>query len=267
VAQKPNLTLLTNVPCILSFPFANDPGGVEPSWSGPSKQDPDKMRHSWTVNVETGQPQYPAGEFALWGSDSLKALIDAAYVGKDTYLQLAHLQVGQVHSWEAHVWNPQANEGKGSWDKVPDPGPSPAPGQQGAASSPPAGRPTPPAAGAPPARTPAAPPPTGRAPAGSPGAGSPGAGPVADSAGHTAWDLQYVGTCFLIMARKAFEEAHVEADPTAVQDYASTLMIQASKLQLAMPWDTSPPEEAPVAPEAPERQPGEEGDEDDLLPF
>ena len=258
MAQKPNLTLLVNVPCVLSFPFANDPGGVEPSWSGPSKQDPDKMRHSWTVNVEIGQPQYPAGEFALWGSDSLKALIDAAYVDKDTYLQLAHLQVGQTHSWEARVWNAQ----KGAWDLVPDPGPHPAPGQQGAASSPPAGRPDPSASWGPPPGSPApgpspAPPPAGRAPV----------GPVPDSASHTAWDLQHVGTCFLVMARKAFEEAHVEADPTAVQDYASTLMIQASKLQLAMPWDTSPPEVAPVAPE---RQPGEEaegaGPEGDL-PF
>lgn len=249
MAQKPNLTLQVNLPCILRFPFAAEDGGVDPSWSGPSKQDPSKTRHQWTVEVARDQAQYPAGQYALWGSDSLKALIDAAWVNKDSWLQLAHLQVGQAHSWEAYIWNSQAENGKGTWDKVPDPGPLPAPGPEGAASSPPAYICSQPAS---------APAPTSPAAPAARGANRPPAA-IADTAGHTAWDLEHVGACFLIMARKAFEAAKVTPEPGAVQDYASTLMIQASKLQLPMPWapeeETRPREEAAV------------GSEDDDLPF
>ena len=43
MANKPDLKLLANIPVVVRFPFAQN-GGCDPSWSGPSKQDPSKMR-------------------------------------------------------------------------------------------------------------------------------------------------------------------------------------------------------------------------------
>ena len=254
MANRPNLQLIPNVPCVIRFPFAADGGGVSPLWSGPSKQGPGN-RHTWGVEVGTGQTQYPPGDFALWGSDSLRALIDAAHPLKDTWVQLAHLLVGTKHTWEAHVWDPDRK----SWSKVPDPGPLPAPGPEGAASSPPAGAVAPPPVAAP-----------APAPAPSPER-RPATGPVPDAAGRTAYDLARAGEVFLRLAHEGFARAGVPITVDAVQAWACTLLIQASRMGLPMPWEGlagSPPGAADNG-EPDDGPPVEDGDPgaDDALPF
>jgi hypothetical protein len=139
MANKPDLKLIANIPVVVRFPFAQN-GGCDPSWSGPSKQDPSKMRYAYTVEVGADQPQYTAGEHSMFTSESMKGLIDNAGLSSDTWIQLAHLDVSGKHTLEAHVWNSEADGGKGAWDRVPDPGPAAPAGAEGASSGPAAGQ-------------------------------------------------------------------------------------------------------------------------------
>ena len=139
MANKPDLKLLANIPVVVRFPFAQN-GGCDPSWSGPSKQDPSKMRYAYTVEVGADQPQYTAGEHSMFTSESMKGLIDNAGLSSDTWIQLAHLDVSGKHTLEAHVYNAKADDGKGAWVRVPDPGPAAPAGAEGASSGPAAGQ-------------------------------------------------------------------------------------------------------------------------------
>lgn len=237
---NPDLKLLVNVPCVMRFPHIAD----GPVWSGPSQRD-GKMRHCWTVDVAGSQQQYDGGEHAVWGSDTLKALIEHAGLAPDTWMQLTHVQVGTDHSWEAHVWDGTV------WAQVPDPGPGAAPsapGPEGAASSPPAGTAAPPA----PATAAAAPPEK-----------------------RTAREVMTACFPFLEESAKHFEALQIQVDGPHVASWAATMLIQAQKMGIDMPWQApeeepesaDPPEGSPPTGEPPPEQPHPDSTGDDQLPF